>query len=333
MRACPLDAARLTALSEMLLCATSIEIGGRQPSVAEPLAQIPELPYAIADCTSADPLRREPRLVADGESCQRTLHPRSQRSGSHRTPPDDLIANKALRSRRPRSGPPWRGSAGRCPSRAPRRDERNVSDAAQTTTWRPLRTSTPERYARASARAQAGEKCFADGAGQAWETCIGEIAHASPAVGEHSHLANLGTACADSAPSCFGDSAGIAVVALPDSGASANVANSLYDYLSSGARLAGRKRVPHFSGGAPPPSAKRASGGWLPSRGCGHPAVGAHKGLKLGGCGGREEPACTARPRTLSMATCPRRAELTADAARVCEDAATGRPRCRTPSS
>jgi hypothetical protein len=53
-----------------------------------------------------------------------------------------------------------------------------------------LRTSTPERYAHASARAQAGEKRLADGAGQAWETCIGEIAHASPAVGEHSHLAN-----------------------------------------------------------------------------------------------------------------------------------------------
>ena len=74
------------------------------------------------------------------------------------------------------------------PSRAPterraQRLRRGADDYLAT-----LRTSTPERYARASARAQAGEKCFADGAGQAWETCIGEIAHASLAVGEHSHL-------------------------------------------------------------------------------------------------------------------------------------------------
>jgi hypothetical protein len=55
-----------------------------------------------------------------------------------------------------------------------------------------LRTSPPERYARASARAQAGEKRFAHGAGQAWETRIGEIADASLAVGEHSHLARSG---------------------------------------------------------------------------------------------------------------------------------------------
>jgi hypothetical protein len=85
----PLSTASGPAPDQMLLDATSIEIAGRQALAVEPLAEVPQLPQAIADRPPADSPPRKPRLVAGGEPCQRTFHPRGQPPRSHRTPPDD----------------------------------------------------------------------------------------------------------------------------------------------------------------------------------------------------------------------------------------------------
>ena len=78
------------------------------------------------------------------------------------------------------------------------------------------------------------------------------------------------------------------------------------------------------------PRSERPEDGYRPAN-ASDPLLAHTTGLKRGGCRAREERARTARPRRLSVSACPRRAELTADAGRVCEDAFTARPRCRTP--